>query len=367
MRRNLTPIPERRLIQVALRESEALFRTLAETTSAAIYIYRGDRCVYVNPRAEAMTGYSRDELMAMKIWELIHPEMRETLRARVEACQRSGPAPSRCEIRVLTKTVRECWGEVSAAGIMFQGQPSVLVTFFDITERKQAERELQSLTGRLLNLQDEERRRIARELHDLTAQNLFAITVNLARLQQGPLQSSEAAELVAECRGLCEQSLQEIRTLSYLLHPPMLDQAGLVSALQWYIEGFIKRSGIYVGLVVKQEVGRLPSEVETALFRIVQESLTNIHRHSGSGMASIRLETIGDQVLLRIKDQGQGMPAGAPLTEMEGSRSLGVGIAGMRQRLRQLGGRLEIKSSEQGTVVTAVVPLTGGAAGGVGR
>lgn len=161
--------------------------------------------------------------------------------------------------------------------------------------------------------------------------------------------------MIVECQSLAEQSLQEMRTFSYLLHPPILDQAGLALALQWYVEGFTKRSGIYVDLIVIEDIGRLPLEVETALFRIVQESLTNIRRHSGSETASIRLEKKPGEVLLKIADHGSGMPTNGSPDSIESIADLGVGIPGMRQRLRQLGGRLQIESTDEGTTVIAVV------------
>jgi signal transduction histidine kinase len=230
----------------------------------------------------------------------------------------------------------------------------------DVSERKRAEQELQRLTAHLLNLQDEERRRLARELHDVTAQNLFMINMNLSRLQGGRVDPLEEGDVLGECRKLCDQSLQEIRTLSYLLHPPMLDEAGLVGAIRWYVNGYVKRSGIHIEVLAVNEIGRLASEVETALFRIVQECLTNVRRHSGSSSADIRLQKEEDEVILQIRDHGRGMPK-IDLTESDGSVSPGVGIPGMRQRLRQLGGILEIESSDRGIVVTATVPITNGA------
>jgi two-component system, NarL family, sensor kinase len=226
-----------------------------------------------------------------------------------------------------------------------------------------SEDELLRLTVRLFNMQDEERRRIARELHDGMAQNLFAITLNLARLQQDQNISltAEVSDAIEDCQALCEQSLQEIRTLSYLLHPPLLDQAGLFSALQWYIEGFTRRTGIYVDLVELQDIGRLPSDIETALFRVVQECLTNICRHSGSDTASIRLEKHPDGVLLRIRDQGQGMDVSVDGSSDDQIQGMGVGIPGMRQRLKQLGGRLDITSGHHGTTIVAKVPIDTGA------
>jgi signal transduction histidine kinase len=233
----------------------------------------------------------------------------------------------------------------------------------DISKRKRAEQalreseqELQRLTVSLLNLQDTERRRLARELHDVTAQNVFATSLNLARLQRGHLRPAEAETLLADSRQLCEQALQEIRTLSYLLHPPTLDQTGLFGALRWYVEGFVRRSGINVDISSIHEVGRLPGDIETALFRVVQESLTNISRHSGSTTAAVSLTMEANEVILHVTDHGRGMSKLA-LADDNGHGALGVGIPGMRQRLRQFGGVLLVDSDERGTVVTARVPV----------
>jgi signal transduction histidine kinase len=215
------------------------------------------------------------------------------------------------------------------------------------------------LTAQLFRSQDEERRRIARELHDETAQNLYGISVNLAKLNQLSWGAADAKQLIEECESLGNETLQEIRTLSYLLHPPLLDEAGLVSALQWYAQGFSKRSGIYVD-VFAQAIGRLSPQIELALFRIVQESLTNVRRHSGSETVSIRLETKSGEISLEIRDRGDGLEASkdaSQLTESEEFIEMGVGIPGMQQRLRQLGGRLEIDSNNEGTKITAVVPI----------
>jgi signal transduction histidine kinase len=169
-------------------------------------------------------------------------------------------------------------------------------------------------------------------------------------------------QVISDCQNLADESLREIRTLSYLLHPPLLDQTGLVSALQWYVEGFTKRSGIQVSILA-QSIGRLTSEIETALFRIVQESLTNVRKHSGSNSVVIRLERSLDDILLEINDNGNGFKV--DLEDPENSEfAPGVGIPGMKQRLRQLGGILEISSNAKGTKITAFVPLTNGAKNG---
>ena len=219
---------------------------------------------------------------------------------------------------------------------------------------------LQLLTTRLLQLQDEERRRIARDLHDVTAQNLGAVAVNLAHLRRLVIDlPPEAQTLVTESGALADDVLQHIRTLAYLLHPPLLDQLGLAAALRWYIEGFTKRSGIHVDLAIAPELARLSPDIETTLFRIVQESLTNIHRHSGSASARITLVKQGQRVGLHVKDQGAGMldeASGAPLDSMQ---LLGLGILGMRQRVRQFGGTLDIQTGRQGTEIIATVPVEG--------
>lgn len=236
---------------------------------------------------------------------------------------------------------------------------SVMTITEDVTDRIRSERELMQLTVRLFDIQDQERRRIARELHDGTAQNLFAISINLQKLFQLSSGNEEMQRLVVECQSLDEQSLREIRTLSYLLHPPLLDQAGLVSALQWYVEGFTKRSGIYVE-VFAEPIGRLQSEVEMALFRVVQEALANVRRHSESETASIRLARKDGEVVLQIKDQGKGLAFADGSPDTIGAFALGVGIPGMKQRLRQLGGTLDITSNNGGTTVSAVVPIEKG-------
>jgi two-component system NarL family sensor kinase len=219
---------------------------------------------------------------------------------------------------------------------------------------------LQQLTTRLLQLQDEERRRIARHLHDVTAQDLGAVAVNLAHLRRVVTDlTPEAQTLVTESVALVEDVLQHIRTLSYLLHPLLLDQLGLAAALRWYIEGFTKRSGIHVDLAIDPEIERLSPDIETALFRIVQESLTNIHRHSGSASAMITLVKQGQCVGLHVKDQGAGMLDEASGETLDSVQMLGLGILGMRQRVRQFGGTLDIQTGRHGTEIIATVPLGG--------
>jgi signal transduction histidine kinase len=227
----------------------------------------------------------------------------------------------------------------------------------DITERKQAEESLRDLSGRMVQLQDEERRRLARELHDGTAQNIAALGMNLGIVAQaaGPLDAG-ARKALRESVALANQSIRELRTFSYLLHPPRLDDLGLSSALTWYIDGFASRSGIAVRLEIAADLGRLPRDLELVLFRIVQESLSNIHRHSGSRTATIRIARHPKEVLMQISDHGHGIEAQLGGGYVNLAR-VGVGIAGMRERVRHMGGRLEIRSRPGGTDVEVVTPI----------
>jgi PAS domain S-box-containing protein len=235
---------------------------------------------------------------------------------------------------------------------------AVLILAQNVTEYKQKEEELQSLSARLVNLQDEERRRLGRALHDGMAQNLALMSINFSALKKMiPEDYPGALSLVEESEALVMDSLREARTLSYVLHPPLLEDRGLVSALKWYIEGFSARSNIQVDFVQHGEFGRLPAEIETALYRITQESLTNIHRHSGSQTAHIELTNEADKVILMIKDEGRGLPPNIIAGIQDDFRLLGVGIPGMRERLRLLGGQLEITSGKNGTTLMTIIPL----------
>jgi PAS domain S-box-containing protein len=227
----------------------------------------------------------------------------------------------------------------------------------EISDRKRAEISLRELTGRLLLTQDEERRHMARELHDHAGQTLVAMTLNLsALLDLVRGQDSPVINLVEQSQQLSDGLSKEIRTLSYLLHPPLLDEAGLKSALQWYVEGFSKRSGIVVELELPSDSRRIPKALELVVFRIVQESLTNIHRHSASPSATICLTRLYGEVKVEIADRGTGIPE-ARRHEMTAAQ-VGVGVRGMEERVRQFGGRLRIESSSAGTKVTATIPLT---------
>ncbi|HEX4997663.1 MAG TPA: sensor histidine kinase [Terriglobia bacterium] len=222
-----------------------------------------------------------------------------------------------------------------------------------VAERTSA---LHRLSAQILRLQDEERRRTSRLLHETVAQSLAALKMELSVIKRSRSRDSdEAREALDEALSLANTCIREVRTVSYLLHPPLLDEVGLSCALQWYAAGFERRSGITTRLELPPELDRLPRDIETTVFRIVQECLTNIHRHSGSDSASIRIETSAEHLSVEIRDQGRGIPAAAP----SGAGSPGVGIMEMRERAKELGGSLSIHSSESGTGVTAILPLAG--------
>jgi len=219
-----------------------------------------------------------------------------------------------------------------------------------------ANRDLRTLSARLLQLQDEERRRFARELHDSVGQSLAGLTLNLSAVRTDIERLAKTANALSESEAIVQEMSKEVRTISYLLHPPMLDEAGLASALRWYVEGFTQRSKIQVEAEFPDDFGRLPQELETAVFRVVQECLTNIHRHSGSPTAKVSIARFNGLVRVEVSDRGKGI-APEKRHEMEASGTLGVGLRGMRERILQLGGNIKIDSNSPGTVVRVQVPV----------
>jgi signal transduction histidine kinase len=228
-----------------------------------------------------------------------------------------------------------------------------------VDERKRAEKSLQDLNGRLLRLRDDERRNIARELHDQGVQTMGAVALNLEKLQQlVPETSPKARKLIADSSELVDEATNELRTMSYLLHPPLLDDLGLEGALPWYVDGFSRRSGIKVKLSVQENLGRLPSEVELTLYRIVQEGLTNILRYSGSTTGEITVFHDNERVTLTILDHGRGFPPEVLEPHGKNGAAVGVGIPGMRERVRQLGGELQLESGDHSALIRTILPLT---------
>jgi two-component system NarL family sensor kinase len=230
------------------------------------------------------------------------------------------------------------------------GSGHFAVLMMDATALVQTEQDFQKLAGGLLNLYDEERRRIARELHDTTAQNLAALSMNLTMLGSAMTDTGRAPALLKECEALTEECLKEVRSLSYMLHPPLLDELGLETALRAFISLYERRTGVAVDLILRGQGGRLAPEVELAAFRIAQEGLFNVQRHSGSKQAEVRLSHRDGSFEVAVRDWGKGVE---PHLNLGG----GVGIAGMRERVRLLGGQLEIGPVDPGTVVRAKFPM----------
>ncbi len=232
----------------------------------------------------------------------------------------------------------------------------------DDLERRIIERtaDLQRLSRQLLQSQDAERRRTARLLHETVAQDIVALKMNLAVIRRsGELAGEAGRAALDEATSLANECMRQIRTVSYLLHPPLLDEVGLSSALQWYTAGFQQRSGIHTELRLPPSLGRLPGELETTVFRFVQECLTNIHRHSGSPSARITVHETHAGLVVEVMDRGRGMPQ-PELNEMNDSGApLGVGIVGMYERVKQAGGEMSIESGSNGTTVTATLPHEG--------
>ena len=227
-----------------------------------------------------------------------------------------------------------------------------------LSERKQAESAVRRLSIRILQLRDDERRKIARDLHDSIGQSMAAVAMNLTMLREHTLQipSDKRDMMLSDSLELVQQTVMETRTISHLLHPPLLDEAGFVSAAKWYVDGFTKRSQITVNLDISADVGRLPRETELVLFRALQEGLTNIHKHSGSTQVTVQLTAQPHGTVFIIRDNGKGIP---PSTLAEFQRTgggSGIGLAGIRERVQDLGGRFELKSSGEGTQLAVMLP-----------
>jgi two-component system, NarL family, sensor kinase len=220
--------------------------------------------------------------------------------------------------------------------------------------------ELQNLSLRLLKVQDEERRKLSRDLHDSTGQTLAALKIAVSFLQLSIKDDPSKMALVTDVADLADQAIEELRTMAYLLHPPLLDEVGFACAAEWYIEGFAKRSGVNVSMEIATHHERMPRSMETALFRVLQESLTNVHRHSKAAHVTVCFRHQFEKVILEIRDDGCGIEGERLVRLRETSAETGVGLAGMRERMNELNGTLEMESEGRGTTIRAVVPLRAG-------
>lgn len=209
------------------------------------------------------------------------------------------------------------------------------------------------MSARILELQDSERRRIARELHDSVGQFLAGLKINLSQLQSGT--HTDSAGLVRETIELTDCAIQEVRTISHLLHPPLLEELGFLSAARWYVDEYGKRGQVKVSLLIDEPIERLPRDVEIALFRVLQETLTNVYRHAAARSVNVRIVCRDEAVHLTVEDDGKGIPDDV-LTRFREGAAPGIGLAGMRERLAEFGGEIRVSSSPQGSVVEAVIP-----------
>lgn len=356
-------VTRRKKAEQSLRESEERFRTVLNNAVDVVYRVNlaTDHFDYISPSALKVLGLSRSALAAMPVSQaqrLIHPDDLSAVRAALKQLDRRGEAKVVYRQRAADGTYRWLSNHLSLVRDQ-AGRPLYRYgNVRDITEAKQTEEALRGLSHRLRQAKDDEQRRIARELHDATSQALAATTMNLDMLQDLlPAGNSRARKLLHNALALVAQCAQEVRTVSYLLHPPLLDQMGLVPALRAYLQGFSQRSGVAVQIVAPDDLGRYPLDIELALFRVAQECLGNIYRHSGSHRACLSLEATATSLLLEITDHGRGLPRTLLLALKQAKPVGGVGFASMRERLSDLGGALEINSSRRGTIVRATVPL----------
>ena len=334
---------------------KAYLQLLIEHSPIAIVILNSShQAKHCNPIFERMFGYTRAEIVDRNFDELI--AFGDTL-DEARRCTRSVLRGEKTNMITRRRRKDGVWVDVDIHGIplivdgVLRG---VYGLYIDITERTRAESSLRQLSLELMHLQEKEKRRIARELHDATSQELALLSMRLGQLQRKlPPQDLELLELVNNIRDLTRQCTQKIRTASYLLHPPLLQEAGLVPAISWLAEGFAERTGIRVNVKISSKLGRLAEISELAIFRVVQESLSNVIRHSTSNVVDIRLSRRPGTIELSVTDRGAlRMPGKVDHQPHHG----GVGIAGMRERLQELGGHLHVHSVSGGMAVVACLP-----------
>jgi PAS domain S-box-containing protein len=313
---------------------------------------------YCNERWRSYMGLGLEELQGHGWQSMLHPDDRDRV---LNAWHESVVEGTRYEQEERHRGADGTYRWFLARGVPLRDAEGRIVRWYgtntDIEDRKQAEEELRRVSGQLLRLQMEERRGIARDLHDSTGQDLVALATMLGQARHSiPSGERKSRKLLSECKALADRCIREVRTLSYLLHPPVLDEAGLGDAIRDYVHGFTKRSGIRVELDLSPRLGRMARDVELVLFRVMQESLTNIQRHSGRFQAKIRIHR-NSKLTMEISDHGRGTFPNVSREKKELWFKTGVGIPSMQEQVKLIGGQLDIDSTAQGTIVRVTIPL----------
>jgi len=346
------------------QRAQHMLRCLVGASPDAIYLYyaRWRRIAVLGQRVQEMLGSAalpsrRPQVAAME--RLVHPADRAGFRKFLASLEGACTGESLShELRIKGSDGHYRW--LRSRGTVLARTPEgrvskVLVANQDLTDVKQARQALSDLSERLYQLREEERQRIAQELHDSTAQHLVAATLNLMTLRAKCATYPGVHSLLESIEGSLEEATRELRTFTYLLHPLALEKDGLEKTLRTYLDGFARRTGLEAHLSVAGDVERLPFPLQCSLLRIIQEALANVHRHASASQVSIGLRRRSDALRLIVADDGRGMPRIDGLAE--GSVRTGMGIPGMKARLHEIGGRLEIRSGPQGTTIVAIVPV----------
>jgi PAS domain S-box-containing protein len=348
-------LADRMKAELALRDSESQLRAIYENAlDSMIVLDDGRKILDANESAQHLFGIALEGMRRLRWDDLIAPERLPDLEQRWRSLPPGGTKKGEVDVRR---------GDGKARLVAFSLRAGILpgrhlITLRDITDHREAEESLRLLSHRLIRLQDDERRRIARELHDSTGQGLAALRMHLDALRAAtPQMNPKAQEAMQAAEQTCEACTADIRTISYLLHPPLLDEVGLLPALEWYVSGFSERSGVHVTKEVKAPERPLSRDLNTTLFRIIQEALANVHKHADTKLATIRLYTEPNRLVLEIGDQGRGFDLERLQNRKAGVEGLGVGLTGMRERVRQLGGTLEIFPANPGTLIRATFPM----------
>jgi PAS domain S-box-containing protein len=348
--------------EVALQQSAQEMATQAElldlANDAAFISDLENRISYWNRGAERLYGWKKEEAIGNNASVLLKTEFPVSYQDVLKSLSEKGVWEGE-----LQQTTR--YGHRMTVGSRWtyrrdsEGRPiGWLEINSDLTLQKQSQEAARRLSARILQVQDVERRKLARELHDSLGQYLATLKINVSKSLRD-IGTESTRRLLIECNEVLEQCLSETRTISYLLHPPLLDEAGLSSAIRWFVEGFAQRSGIEVALDIPDQIPRLSNEIETTVFRILQESLTNAHRHANTAKVKIFLDIGEHAISLVIRDYGRGIPPQKLRSFLERNEGVGVGLGGMRERARELGGLLSIQSSNDGpgTIVSAEIPI----------